>query len=220
MNHVRHSNIFTVPPYFNVGIAGAGGLGAMTALIFAKMGVQFITVWDDDIVSDTNIATQLHQVQHTGSMKVDGLQQTLEAFSDEIHFQGIPGRITEETDLGSFHLFVSAVDSITARHQIWLALQSTNVGWYIDARMAAEKFDMFVVNMSDLAARGSYEEMLMKLDDSIVPELTCTAKATFHCASAAAANMGAVLRNIVRREQQSLRVLQYIPEFRFQVFGL
>lgn len=179
-----------------------------------------MTVWDDDTVSEVNLPTQLHQVLHLGIPKVDGLRQTLEAFSDEITLDGSVERITENTTLGDFDLLISAVDSIAARQQIWKAMQSSDVGWYIDARMAAEKFDMFVVDMVDHGVRERYEEMLMTLSDSDVPEQTCTEKATFHCASAAAANMGAVLRNILRREQNSIRVIQYIPEFLFQTFNI
>ena len=59
MNHNRHVGIFQVPPHFSVHIVGAGGLGAMTALVLAKMGVRLMTVCDDDIVSEQNIPTQL-----------------------------------------------------------------------------------------------------------------------------------------------------------------
>ena len=158
MDHTRHANIYSIPGYFQVGLVGAGGIGAMTALVFAKMGVQLLNVWDDDEVSEENIPTQLHQVEHIGFEKVAGLQQTLEAFSDEIFFQGIPERVTEKTQLGNFNLFISAVDSITARQQIWIALQQAGVQWYIDARMAAEKFDMFVLDMSDFGARERYAD--------------------------------------------------------------
>ena len=60
MNHERHVGIYNVPTYFTVGIAGAGGLGAATALTLAKMGVVQMTVWDGDTVSEENIPTQLH----------------------------------------------------------------------------------------------------------------------------------------------------------------
>ena len=67
---------------------GAGGLGAITALALAKMGVVQMTVWDDDQVSPANIPTQLHPVSDIGMYKVDSLQQTLERFSDDILFTG------------------------------------------------------------------------------------------------------------------------------------
>jgi hypothetical protein len=50
--------------------------------------------------------------------------------------------------------------------------------------------------------------------------MICTEKATFHCASAAAANIGAALRNILRNEQTSARVIQYIPQFTFHTFNI
>ena len=220
MNHVRHLGIYSIPSYFNVGIVGAGGLGAMLALIVSKMGVTQLTVWDDDTVSEVNIPTQLHQVQHVGLEKVIGLQQTLEAFSDEIFFEGIKEHVDENTQLRPFNLFVSAVDSILARQQIWTTLQHARVQWYIDARMAAEVFDMFVVDMSDPSVRVRYEAMLLSISDADIPDLNCTEKATFFCSSVASGHMGAVLRNIVKHKQHSMRLVHYIPQFQVHTFSI
>jgi molybdopterin/thiamine biosynthesis adenylyltransferase len=230
MNHERHLNIYQVPVHFRVGLVGAGGIGAMAALVLSKMGIVQLTVWDDDVISETNIPTQLHSHQDVGEYKVNSLQRTLEAFSDEIFFTGIPQRIDPHQTWVSqnafqeqhYDLFITAVDSITARHQIWqeLTYYKADINWFIDARMAAEKFDMFVLKMSDQGARERYENLLFGISDSDVPDLNCTEKATFHCASAAAANIGAILRNILRNEQTSERVIQYIPQFLFYRFAL
>jgi ThiF family len=230
LDHTRHINIFQVPLHFRVGLVGAGGIGAMTALVLAKMGVVQLTVWDDDVVSDVNIPTQLHPVSDVGAYKVTSLQKTLETFSDEIFFTPIAQRIDAKTTWVSqnafenqhYDLFITAVDSITARHQIWqeMTYYNGNIDWFIDARMAAEKFDMFILKMSDPGARERYENMLFGLSESDVPDLNCTEKATFHCASAAAANIGAALRNILRNEQSSERIIQYIPQFLFYRFAI
>ena len=55
--------------------------------------------------------------------------------------------------------------------------------------------------------------MLMSLDDSLIPEVPCTRKATFFTASTAAGHAGKVLRDIVRGEAVSHRLVHYIaPE--------
>jgi molybdopterin/thiamine biosynthesis adenylyltransferase len=220
MDHTRHLGIYTIPTYFRVGIVGAGGLGAMVALIFSKMGVTQLTAWDDDIVSTVNIATQLHQVQHVGLAKVDGLQQTLEAFSDEIIFDAIPERVTEDTCLPPFNLFVSAVDRIDARQAVWRAVAKANIDFYCDMRMAAEEFQVFAVDMHDMQTVERYYAQLMSLNDEDVVDLPCTEKATFFCSSIAAGHMGAILRNIVKDQQDSMRLVHYIPTFQVYTFKI
>jgi molybdopterin/thiamine biosynthesis adenylyltransferase len=213
MDHTRHSGIFNVPTYFNVGLVGAGGIGAMTALVLAKMGVRQLTVWDDDTVSDENIPTQWHRVSDIGNPKVFSLQRSLEEFSDEIMFEGKQERIHENSDFERFNLLVSAVDSITARQNIWGAVTRSMVDWYVDARMAAEEFQAFIVNTHDLQVVERYHAMLMSLNENDIPDMPCTEKATFFCASIAAGHIGAILRNIIRNEQESHRIIHYIPQF-------
>jgi molybdopterin/thiamine biosynthesis adenylyltransferase len=221
MNHERHMQIFNVPTYFSVGIVGAGGIGATTGLILAKMGVVQLTVWDDDCVSETNIPTQLHKWSEIDQPKVFSLQRTLEEFSDEILFTPMQERITETSAFPYFDLLISAVDSITARKLIWDAIyRGEKPRWYIDARMSAEEFQMFIVNMSDRSAIHSYATMLERISEDDIPEVTCTMKATFHCSAAAATNIGAALRNILRNEQSSERIVHYIPQFMFHRFAL
>jgi molybdopterin/thiamine biosynthesis adenylyltransferase len=230
MDHTRHINIFQVPLHFRVGLVGAGGIGAMAALVLSKMGVVQLTVWDDDVISNENIPTQLHPYEDVGEFKVNSLHKTLETFSDEIFFTGIPQRIDPHVTWVSqnafqdqhYDLFITAVDSITARQQIWqeMTCYKSDIDWFIDARMAAEKFDMFVLKMSDEGACQRYRDMLMGLKEEDIEELPCTQKATFFTASLAAGHIGTVLRTILRNEQRSERIVHYIPQFTIYRFAL
>jgi molybdopterin/thiamine biosynthesis adenylyltransferase len=230
MNHTRHSGIFTVPPHFHVGIVGAGGLGAMTALILAKMGVVRMTVWDDDEVSEVNIPTQLHPVSDVGEYKVVSLQQTLETFSDEILFEGRAQRISPKETAYSqwafenthYGLFITAVDSITARQEIWqeLTYYKANIDWFLDMRMAAEEFQHFLFSPSDHLARANYETMLFSMNENDIPDVPCTEKATFYCASSAAGHAGKILRDIVRGEARPHRLVHFIADENIAVVNL
>jgi molybdopterin/thiamine biosynthesis adenylyltransferase len=221
MDHTRHSNIYNVPPYFNVALVGVGGLGAMTALVLAKMGVQQMSIWDGDTVSETNIPTQLHPVSDVGKEKVYSLAETLEHFSDEIQLRAYPERITEEEDFNEFHLVIAAVDSIQARKDIWIATtRSLHVEWFIDMRMAAEELQIFVVGMHELQGVEHYHELLFRLQEDDVPELTCTAKSTFYTAAIASGHVGKILRDIVRREAVPHRLVHYIANEYIRTFDL
>lgn len=227
MNHTRHSNIYSIPGYFQVGLVGAGGIGAMTALVFAKMGVQLLNVWDDDVISEENIPTQLHPVSDVGNYKIASLQDTLERFSDEIEFVGIHARITPSLQHISqyafqrthYNLFVTAVDSIKARQEIWTQMKEydARVDWFLDLRMSAQEYQHFLVRIADREARERYEDMLFSMSDADLPEAPCTEKATFFTAAAASEHAGNVLKWIVRGEAQSHRLVHRMETFPEQI---
>ena len=220
MNHVRHMNIYTVPAGFSVTLIGAGGIGAAVALALAKIGVRTLQVFDDDTVSDENLATQLHEVSENGNFKVDALQRMLEKFSDDIYVMPRPFRVDALSELRS-SLVISAVDNITARHAIWDALNNTGSSWdwYLDCRMGAENFDAFLVPREPLQMTR-YWNLLSKLTDDNVADLPCTAKSTFYCALMSAGHVGSIVRDIVRAEAHPMRLVHDIPNHFLQTFPL
>ena len=231
MDHTRHSGIFNIPPYFQVGIVGAGGLGATTALSLTKMGVQLMTVWDDDTISELNIPTQLHPVSDVGEYKVNSLQRTLEMFSDEICYTGVHARITPKLQHISqyafqrthYNLFITAVDSITARQEIWQQIHEYNaqIDWLLDMRMGAEEYQHFLVPMSGKhPSIHRYAEMLESIKEGDIPDAPCTAKATFYTSMMAAGHAGKVLRDIVRNEALPHRFIHYIADEQIRYFNL
>ena len=221
MDHTRHSGIFNVPTYFNVGIVGAGGIGAVSALVLAKMGVVQMAVWDDDLVSSTNIPTQLHKHVDLNQPKVIALQRTLEEFSDEILFTPMQERIDEHYVFPQLDLLVSAVDSLDARKDIWRAVKNSLLpSAYIDCRMSAEQYQHFAFLLKDHKAVANYEDMLMILSENDVPDEVCTMKSTFYTASLAAGHVGTAFRNLLRNEMRSHRLVHYIPQNQLMTFGL
>jgi len=194
MNHTRHSAIFDVSN-MSVTLVGAGGIGAITALGLAKMGGHDLVIYDDDVVSEENLPTQLHQLRDLGRSKVYGLEETLQAFSDDTILYPEDQRVTAGMSLYG-QVVISAVDSIQARKDIWQAVVNGHCGWYIDARMSAEEYHQYAVKMSDPVSAARYGRMIDAEDDSRIPTLPCTSKATFHTALIAAGHIGAALRLI------------------------
>lgn len=195
MDHTRHMNIFDASR-LSVTLIGAGGIGAITALTLAKMGIAHLTVYDGDTISPENMSTQLHRVGTEDEPKVEALQKTLGLFSDDTLVYPNYGRINRDDELHG-QIVISAVDSIQARKDIWAAVKAGKVGWYIDARMSAEEFQMHVVDMSLSAKVAKYDEMILDEDDSKVPDVACTEKATFYCAAIAAGQLGSAVRKIL-----------------------
>ncbi len=194
MDHTRHADLFRAED-LSLTLIGAGGIGAAAALALAKMGVGHLTVWDDDTVSEFNLATQLHRISDLGRQKVQALCQLVFEFSDDTDFVAIPDRLVPEDHWGlEDYIVISAVDSIAARKGIWQAVRQGRVRWYLDSRMAAEEFHLFTVDMK--SDTGWYEQMLAGEDDTNVVELPCTSKATIFTALVAAGQIGSAVKKI------------------------
>jgi molybdopterin/thiamine biosynthesis adenylyltransferase len=191
-----------------VTLIGAGGIGAITGLTLAKMGVGMIEVWDDDEVSEENLATQLHKVSDIGKHKVIALREMLREFADDVVIYPERVRVTANTGI-SGQVVISAVDSIQARKDIWAALEG-RFEWYIDARMGAEIAQVFCVHRDNTAW---YEDMLNGQDDSSIPDEVCTRKATFFAATGISGILGSLVRKICTGQE-----LPHVINFDFTTF--
>ncbi len=195
MDHLRHSSIFNAHN-LDVTLIGCGGIGATTALALAKMGVGRLDLWDADYVSSINLATQLHALSEVNNSKVEAVERMIAEFSDDTEVNAIGHHVN-----GSHGVFgsviISAVDSIEARKEIWQAVLLGGCSYYLDARMAAEEFHLYCVNMAD---SSWYDDMLAGEDDANVPELSCTAKATFFCGMVAGGLIGSAVKKIAANQ--------------------
>jgi molybdopterin/thiamine biosynthesis adenylyltransferase len=179
-------------------LIGCGGIGAGTALVLAKMGVRFLTLYDGDSIDEVNLATQFHRLSDVGNTKAEAVQHMCQDFADDTSMIGYSRRITPADCLVS-PIVISAVDSIQARKDIWAAVQNGSVRWYIDARMAAEEFQMYLVDME--TDRSWYDGKLSDESDETALNEACTAKATIFTASLAAGHIGSAVKAIAIRER-------------------
>jgi len=208
MNFTRSYDI--IPPTqldrYPVTLIGCGGIGATTALALAKLGVSDIELWDDDLVEDLNIPTQLHRISDIGNYKAQAVAMMLREFSDEIHGVARRRRVTETSSLDGSGITISAVDSISARQGIWCALKEFD--WYMDARMAAESFQLYTIKADDT---DWYNEILMDLSDNDVPDEPCTARATIYCGFMAAAHITHQVKRIAMGQPVPSVLVHDIP---------
>lgn len=194
MNHIRHSGIFDASSW-PVTLIGAGGIGAITAITLAKMGIPRLAIFDDDRISPENLPTQFFPIGMLGWPKVTAAAQLVEVFSDETAVACTGDRLGGQNYYAvNSPVIVSAVDSIASRQAIWRAIKSTNWLWYLDARMGAEVFQLYSVAVDDCEWYG---QVLAGLDESDVPDDPCTAKATIYTGCLAAAYIGRTVRQII-----------------------
>ena len=205
LDHTRHIGIFNAR-HLDVTLIGAGGIGAITGITLAKMGVVHINLFDDDTVDQVNLATQFHRVSDVGYKKVRTVHNSIWQFS-HAYPQPYPFRVEKHTHLPPSDIYIATVDSIASRQGVWEAVkQSSRLEdphfpqvWYLDARMGAEVFELFAVNMSD---PDWYEVSITRAHDDDMPDLPCTSKATIYTANMAAGHIGVAVRRIATWEQK------------------
>lgn len=192
MNHKRHIGIYDASRW-DVTLIGCGGIGSMTALVLAKMGVLELALVDFDKVAEENISTQLYKMRDEKAHKVYALGDILSEFSDvPIYCYASEASRVLTAGLSS-RIIISAVDSIQARKDIWRTMGVIPWQWYIDARMGAEYFMCYTVNTNDA---DEYSWWLAAQRDEDIPDDPCTSKATFYTAAIAAGHIGSIVRDI------------------------
>lgn len=177
MDHWRQLDIVTPTDLrkYPVTIIGVGGIGSPTALALSKMGVENITIYDDDDVEDHNLPNQMYRISDLGKSKVEGTRDICNDFaglSITIHKE----RFENQPISG---IVISGVDSMKSREIIWKRMKyNPSVPYYIDARMGAEVCRICTVNPCDPGDIKWYESTLFS-DDKAAEEL-CTAKSIIY----------------------------------------
>lgn len=176
---------------------GAGGIGAIATIVLGKMGFGKLEVYDKDVVEEENVATQFYTSFDIGTKKVSALYDIFSLMAEDVEFISHAEEVTAATDLPRSDIVISGVDSINARKEIWEAVKRTSCIRYIETRMTAETFQMYVVDPEN----GEwYDNFIKSVNEEDVPDLPCTAKATFYTGALAASMIGMACRRIVTRE--------------------
>ena len=126
---------------WNVAVVGAGGTGGAVLLNLARLhhamlelghpgGIQ-CTVFDDDVVSPTNVGRQAFYPNDVGSPKGGLLVNRLNMLmGTDWHAQHT--RVCSSTNLHPMDLVIGCVDTRAARESILAACQSGRVKYYLD----------------------------------------------------------------------------------------
>lgn len=209
MERTRQSGIFNASR-LTVTFIGVGGIGALAAVTLAKMGVGYITLFDNDKVDTVNLGSQFYRVSDVEKYKVDAVIDQVHDLTDDVEVAGYAMRVSaEDVSLLYPHvasdITISAVDSIVARQDIW-DLVKNKAGWYIDARMASESFQAYIINMNE--DTEWYDNLIKGQKDEDIPDEPCTSKATFYTAALAAAHVGNIVRKIITGKPLPKRIVQ------------
>jgi hypothetical protein len=174
----------------SVTLIGAGSIGSTTAIWLGKMGIQNLTVFDDDEVQDHNWSNQMYTAADIGRPKAEALWDMMEllcSFTPRVVLHPYSVQPLSE-------LVISAVDSMSSRKVIWKSVrQQSQVKLYVDARMGLETLMVHAVNPQDRNDRIRYSQTLCSDQDAL--QEPCTARTICYTPLMAAA----MICNLVKR---------------------
>ena len=195
-SHAHLTRQLTLIPVENlaipVNIVGCGAIGSFAALALVKMGITNVQVWDHDEVSVENMSNQFYRFKDIGKNKASALRELIYDFTG-VEITAHPRKFDMAKDAGLQGICVVAVDSMTAREEIYtgLLIGSKGLQLLIDPRMGAEVYMQFT-----LPLKADWYKNCLYSDKDAVQE-TCTAKSTVYTATLAAGMITKTVKNYI-----------------------
>lgn len=147
LNHAQQHKLLDPKAARPVTLIGAGAVGSHVAVALAKMGVPRLVVWDDDDVSDHNLAMSAYRMKDFMRPKVEALREIV------LEASGLEIAVRREKYVGQEPLegaVVACVDTMEARQAVWKAVRmDPAVDILVDTRTAAKLLWVFAVCPTD-----------------------------------------------------------------------
>ena len=189
----------------HVVIGGCGGIGSWTAFCLGRIGLD-MSLFDYDIVEDVNIAGQLFSSNDVGELKTHAIKSLVHKYSNETNIYTYDKLMNGSLDLAQRRaisigfvptIYISAFDNMKSRKVMFQEAYALTGGidYFIDGRMLAESFELYVVDLNSYRHRDEYRKTLFS-DDIASPE-SCSYKATSHIAMHLASLITTTVTNII-----------------------
>lgn len=183
-------------------IIGAGGVGSITTVLLAKMGIRDITVFDFDTVDDVNLPSQMYGAEDLGKPKVVALQDVVSRFTD-CRIQAVPERYENQPLTG---MVIAAADCMATRKRIWEAVKLNPASeLLIDARMGGQVMQILTARPCDPEDIEHYEQFLFS-DEEASP-VPCGAQAIAYNTFGIASMICAIVRKWLTESEAPCRVV-------------
>lgn len=187
INIMRHESIFDPKDYpYPVHIIGAGATGSRVFAALVELGITNISVYDDDIVEDHNLANQIYGAEDIGSSKVSGCaafaRHKLGILPEGMQF--FQRRVTDgflRNDGVAGGIVFLLTDTMASRREIVAGLHrrcstpslATSAPLLIiETRMASTHGSVFTINLFDEELYKQWRSTLIDDDDEDAIELS------------------------------------------------
>ncbi len=126
-----------------VTLVGAGGIGSNVAPLLAKLGVERLTVYDDDVVEPVNLAMQNFGPEDLGKSKAAVVGRSVTRLNPQVELDLRLRRFAQGDLLDGF--IIAAVDSMQSREVVFdeVMRQRERIPLFIDGRFD-RRFNEFV----------------------------------------------------------------------------
>jgi molybdopterin/thiamine biosynthesis adenylyltransferase len=160
----RNLEIFNPDKFTHpIHIIGVGATGSKITLELAKLGIDNIHVWDNDIVERKNVCNQEFGLNDVGKDKVDALADIvkLKTGLDLIKHN----EFVKDQELEGIIFLLT--DSMSSRKEIYdncLKL-NLNIPVFIETRMGVDEGRLYTINPIDLQQLNEYEKSLYSSEE-------------------------------------------------------
>ena len=182
----------------DITLAGLGGIGSWTALLFGRLKPNRIIIYDFDTVDTVNMAGQLFSCDDIGSTKVYAVNRLINRYCGFHSVVGMEEAITRSALISP--VAVCGFDNMEARKTLYTLWKNIYKGMeeaiFIDGRLSAEEFQVFCITGKDLFLMNRYEKDWL-FDDAEAEATLCSYKQTSFCANMIASVMTNLFVNFI-----------------------
>ncbi len=176
-------------------IAGARGAGSWLTLYLSRIGYK-IELIDFDKVEIHNLGGQLFGMQNLNNTKVSSVHSIVRQLGCNNPMIARTLRFEEVTMDTNTNIFISAVDTVSARRDVIQAFRDCGKPnkLYIETRLSAEMFQLYIfTEKSTQQELLEYNQNLLELNN--LPDDACTFKQTSHIASMLGSTVTSIITN-------------------------
>lgn len=184
-------------------IAGIGGIGSNLVFQIARMIPANITIYDDDIVENVNMAGQLYSCRDVGRAKVNAIANMVQSYTTMRQINAIKDKFADNTEAGD--IMMCGFDNMRARKTFfnsWVnhVLEKPDAEkkkcLFLDGRLSMTTLQILCIRGDDWHDIDRYRrEFLFK--DSEADETVCSMKQTTYLACMIGSLMTNLFTNFV-----------------------
>ncbi len=202
-----------VPLYHNyldchVTLIGGGGIGSNLLPLIVRCGPSRLTIWDDDIAKQVNLAQQQFMALEIGKPKAEILARTAVKMNPALSVVYKTARFERGYHLDD--LVISGVDSMESRRLVFdeVCRQSERVALFVDGRLSRSSNEWAELYFIDPKKEGEvefYREWLYT-EEEAVPKEPRPTKLSAHTPMLLAGLFGAGMARWVHEGRHPLKV--------------
>lgn len=184
-------------------IAGIGGIGSNLVFQIARMTPANITIYDDDVVENVNMAGQLYSCRDVGRAKVNAIANMVQSYTTMRQINAIKDKFTDITEAGD--IMMCGFDNMRARktffnswvnHVLEKPETEKKKCLFLDGRLSMTTLQILCIRGDNWHDIDRYrKEFLFK--DSEADETICSMKQTTYLACMIGSLMTNLFTNFV-----------------------